>query len=166
MSKALFISAFAVAVCLPAFGQTGKNNKPPKAAGKVVAPKAASPPVAQQKAKAPAQIPNAQLNQLMNMTPEQREKLLANVKPERREDLTRRLERLDQLTPEQKAQLNWRFQEFQKLTPLRQQALRTEMQTLRDLRQPQRRQRIQSPEFREQYSPEEIQLMKDVWNVP
>jgi hypothetical protein len=157
-------------VPLTAFGQ--KDNKAPKAAGKVQAPKqqvlpqgsATVPPIA--RPKAPPQIPDAQINLLMNMTPEEREKLLSRVPPDRRESISQRLQRLDQLPPEQKAQLNWRFQEFQKLSPLRQRAIRAEMQTLKDLRQPQRRLRIQSPEFREQYSPEEIRLMKDVWNIP
>ena len=53
----------------------------------------------------------------MNMTPEEREKLLANLPPQRRENLEKRLNRLDQLPPEQKAELDRRFEEFQKLLP-------------------------------------------------
>jgi hypothetical protein len=69
------------------------------------------------------------------------------------------------LPADQKAELDRRFQEFQKLPPVRRQAVRDELQTLRALRPVERRARINSPEFREQYSPEEIQLMRDVWNV-
>ena len=101
----------------------------------------------------------------MKMSPEEREKVLANLPPDRRQALEQRLSRFDQLPPEQKAELDRRFQEFQKLPPVRRQAVRDELQTLRGLRPPERTRRINSPEFREQYSPEEIRLMKDVWNV-
>lgn len=115
--------------------------------------------------KTPAQIPDAQINRLMNMTPEEREKFLSNLPPQRREALEQRLAKLDQMPPDQKAELNRRFQELQKLSPVRRQAVRDELQTLRGLRPVERRARVNSPEFREQYSPEEIRLMRDVWNL-
>ena len=67
--------------------------------------------------KTPAQIPDAQVNRLMKMSPEEREKVLANLPPQRRENLEKRLNRLDQLPADQKAELDRRFQEFQKLPP-------------------------------------------------
>jgi hypothetical protein len=115
--------------------------------------------------KTPPQIPDAQVNRLMNMSPEEREKFLANLPPERRENLEKRLNRLDQLPPEQKAELGRRLEELQKLPPARRQAVRAELQTLRGLRPVDRKARVNSPEFREQYSPEEIRLMRDVWNI-
>ncbi len=155
------LGALVLAVCLPAFAQPNKSKQPKAPAAKVL-PKSE----ANQRAKAPARIPDAQVNRLMNMKPEEREKVLANLPPERREKLMDQLERLDRLTPAQKQQLNWRFQELQKLPPVRRQAVRAELQTLRDLRPAPRRLRVLSPEFREQYSPEEIQLMKDVYGIP
>ena len=128
-----------------------------------------SPPNSKQpdaRAKTPAQIPDAQVIRLMNMTPGEREQFLANLPPARREALEQRLARLDELPPEQREELRRRFVEFQKLPPVRRQAVREELQTLRRLRPLERRARINSPEFREQYSPEEIRLMRDVWNLP
>jgi hypothetical protein len=124
----------------------------------------ASQPIA--RPKTPAQIPDAQVNRLMKMSPEEREKVLSNLPPQRRQALEQRLSRFDQLPTEQKAELDRRFQEFQKLSPVRRQAVRDELQTLRGLRQPERRARMNSPEFREQYSPEEIRLMRDVYGLP
>jgi hypothetical protein len=122
-------------------------------------------PPAPRPAPTPAQIPDAQVNRLMKMSPDEREKVLANLPPQRRQALEQRLTKLDQLPPEQRAELDRRFQEFQKLSPVRRQAVRDELQTLRGLRPAERRTRINSPEFREQYSPEEIQLMRDVWGL-
>ena len=123
------------------------------------------PPGTQARPQTPAQIPDAQINRLMNMTPEEREKFLSSLPPERRVAREQQLAKLDQLPPEQKAELNRRFQEFQKLSPVRRQAVRDELQTLRGLRPVERRARVNSPEFREQYSPEEIRLMRDVYNL-
>jgi hypothetical protein len=155
--------ALALTVALQAGPQASEKQK------QVAKPnfKQGLPPGSKQIArpKTPAQIPDAQVNRLMKMSPEEREKVLANLPPQRREALEKRLARLDQLPAEQKAELDRRFQEFQKLPPVRRQAVRDELQTLRALRPVERRARINSPEFREQYSPEEIQLMRDVWNV-
>jgi hypothetical protein len=160
------LSLFALACCalalMPAL-QAQASNKQKQVAKPNF--KQVLPPATQARAKTPAQIPDAQVNRLMNMTPEEREKALANLPQQRRQALEQRLARLDQLPPEQRAELDRRFQEFQKLSRVRQQAVRDELQTLRGMRQPERRARINSPEFREQYSPEEIRLMKDVWNL-
>ena len=154
--------ALALATALRAAPQAAKQQ--PKQAAKPNAKQQGSVAIPKQP-KTPPQIPDAQVNRLMNMTPEQREKFLANLPPERRENLEKRLNRLDQLPPEQKAELDRRFGEFQKLPRPRQQAVRQELQTLRGLRPVDRRARINSPEFKEQYSPEEIQLMRDVWGI-
>jgi hypothetical protein len=155
--------ALALASLLRAAPQpSGKQKQLAKPNAKQTFPQAPKQP---QRPNTPAQIPDAQVNRLMKMSPEEREKVLGNLPPARRQALEQRLARLDQLPPEQKAELDRRFQEFQKLPPVRRQAVRDELQTLRGLRPVERRARINSPEFREQYSPEEIQLMRDVWNV-
>ncbi len=116
--------------------------------------------------KAPAMILSPQLDRLMKMSPEERQKVLANLPADRREAIEKNLTRLDSLTPEQRAQLGKRYENFQTLPPARRQVIREEMQTLRGMTQKERRARINSEEFRDKYSPQEIQLMREVWNVP
>jgi hypothetical protein len=99
----------------------------------------------------------------MKMSPEEREKVLANLPPDRRENIERNLTRLDRLSPDQRTQLDRRYENFQNLPPARRRVVREEMQTLRALTPAERRARINSPQFRDQYSPQEIQLMREVY---
>ena len=68
---------------------------------------------------------------------------------------------MDQLPPEQRAQLLQRYDQFQSLPKDRQAAVRDELQTLRKLPTPKLKERINSPEFQQSYSPDEQRILKD-----
>jgi Protein of unknown function (DUF3106) len=138
----------------------------PAAAQPILRPKQVAKQIAKELAKTPAQIPDALTIRLMNMTPEQRERALGNLNPQRRANVEQRLARLDLLSPEQKAELTRRLREFQKLPQDRREAVRAEMQNLRTMRPFERRLRLNSAEFKQDYSPEEVRLMRDVWGLP
>ena len=127
----------------------------------------AIPKVARPGAKAakqiPRSIPNAQIERLQRMTPEQREKALASLAPERRARIEKQLNRLDQLSPQQRQQLEKRFDALQSLPPARQRAVRQEVQSLRNMPFAERRARLASGEFQRLYSPEEQDLIRGVF---
>jgi hypothetical protein len=100
------------------------------------------------------------------MTPEEREKALAQLPPERRAQIEQRLNRLAQLPPEQRAELQQRYQEFQSLPKDRQEAVRLELQSLRALPPRLRQRRLNSPGFQREYSPEEQRLLRQSMGLP
>lgn len=124
-----------------------------------------SPAVAQAR-RAPKGIPGPAVQRLLNMTPEQREKALARLPPERRAQVEQRLNRLAQLPPEQREELQRRYQAFQSLPRDRQDAVRLELQSLRALPPRLRRQRLLSPGFQREYSPEEQRLLRESLGLP
>jgi hypothetical protein len=97
--------------------------------------------------KTPKGIPGPAVQRLLNMTPEEREKALAQLPPERRAQIEQRLNRLAQLPPEQRAELQQRYQEFQSLPKDRQR-------------------RLNSPGFQREYSPEEQRLLRQSMGLP
>lgn len=101
------------------------------------------------------------LQRLANMTPEQRERALSKLPPERRAYVEGQLNRLGNLSPEQRAKLLQRYDEFQGLPRDRQSAVRSELQSLRKLPTPQLRERLNSPEFQQNFSPEEQRLLRE-----
>lgn len=109
----------------------------------------------------PPALPTPALQRLANMTPAQRQKALERLPPERRARIEQQLSKLDQLSPEQRARLLQRYDEFQGLPRDRQAAVRSELQTLRRLPTPQLRQRLNSPEFQQKFSPEEQRLLRE-----
>lgn len=111
----------------------------------------------------PRSIPGAQIERLQHMTPEQREKALANLPPERREQIEKQLDRLDQLSPQQRRQLDRRFETLQSFPPARRRAVRQEVQSLRAMPFAERRARLASGEFQQQYSPAEQDLIRSVF---
>ncbi len=110
----------------------------------------------------PKGIPNAQVEILLKMSPEERGRALANFPPERRQQIEQQLERLDQLTPEQRQQLDRRYFTLMELPPLRRQAVREELQYLRRRRPLERRAELTSDEFAQKFSPEEQKLIREV----
>jgi hypothetical protein len=137
----------------PAFAQA-KPAAQPKPAGQ-------AKPGGQAKAPRPPALAGPALQRFANMTPEQREKALARLPPERRERIEEQLNRLGNLSPEQRAKLLQRYDEFQGLPRDRQAAVRSELQALRKLPTPQLRQRLNSPEFQQNFSPEEQRLLRE-----
>ena len=131
----------------------------PAAAQAKLVPKAGK---AAKQARTPKGIPAPVIDRLMKMSPEERDRALSNLPPERRQQIEQRLNQLDRLTPEQRDILDQRYQALQALPPARRQAIRQELQYLRSLRPVDRRVRILSDEFQQNYSPDEQKLIRDV----
>lgn len=128
----------------------------------LIACSAVSPLVAQVKGvPRPPALAGPALRRLANMTPQQRQRVLSRLPPERRARIEQQLNRLEQLPPDQKARLLQRYDEFQGLPRDRQAAVRTELQALRKLPTPQLRQRLNSPQFQQNFSPEEQRLLRE-----
>ncbi|HWP83590.1 MAG TPA: DUF3106 domain-containing protein [Terriglobia bacterium] len=129
-------------------------------------------------------LPPALLERLRNLTPEQRERILENnrrfqqLPPERQELLRERLRQLRDLPPEQRELVEQRFAIFSNLTPEQQEkarviyrdrwsklpperrrALMQEFRYLRRLDPGQRKNRLESREFQEQFSSEERDVL-------
>lgn len=118
----------------------------------------------------------APLEQFQDMTPEQRERALADLPLERRKKLQQQLRIYDQLTPAQKNQLNWFrhlpperqealrkvYKKFANQPPERQQIMREEMSRLSALPRPERQARLASPEIRSQFSKDEQQILNQM----
>jgi hypothetical protein len=109
----------------------------------------------------PPALPGPALQRLSQMTPEQRQKALARLPPERRARIEEQLNKLEQLPPDQRARLVERYEVFQGLPRDRQAAVRSELQALRRLPTPQLRERLNSPEFQQNFSPEEQRLLRE-----
>jgi hypothetical protein len=132
----------------------------------------ADQPAAQQ-----ARTPIDRWNQ---MSPEERERELAKLPPERAQQIRERIRRYNQLPPQVKQVLRERYQKFAQLPPDKQEVVR---QSLRDFRQlsqerrplvrreigrlralpeAERGARMNSEEFRGQFSPQEQQIIRDI----
>lgn len=143
-------------VSFPILAQQKAAQKPsaqPRSAGQGVGQTKAAP--------RPPALAGPVLQRLANMTPEQRERALSKLAPARRAYVEEQLNRLGNLSPEQRARLLQRYDEFQGLPRDRQQAVRSELQALRKLPTPQLRERLHSPEFQQNFSPEEQRLLRE-----
>ena len=140
------------------------QEKKPPARPPAKVPNAPKPKsAAKQQPKLPQSIPTKQIEQLQKMTPEEREKALSNLPADRRQQVEKQLDRLNQLTPQQRQQLDQRYERLQSLPPARQRAVRQELQNLRSMPLPERRARLSSDEFNQQFSPEEQTLIRGVF---
>jgi hypothetical protein len=126
----------------------------------------AQPLTPQEKAKALRQLKQLKgapaIERFLAMTPQQRERALAALPPERRQQILARLQALELLSDDERELLRGRLQAFTSLPPARRQAVRREIQALRALPRPQRLRRLESPELRENFSEQELQLLRDV----
>jgi hypothetical protein len=120
------------------------------------------------------------LDRLERMSPEELERLLEKLPPERRKRIEERLRRYESLTPEQRERLREQFERFRQLPPERQQAVRQLFQRLSQLPEDRRRAvrrgvwelqmldqtrrpiRMDRPWFRNRYSPEELQMIREL----
>ena len=114
------------------------------------------------------------------MSPEERERELAKLPPERARRIRERIRRYNQLPPREKQALREGYRKFAQLPPDKQEIVR---QSLRDFRQlplerrplvrqeigrlralpePQRGARMNSEEFRSQFSPRERQIIVNI----
>jgi hypothetical protein len=137
-------------------GQTKpKPPPPPKPAKPAAAPKGGNNQAAKP-------VAADQLQKMLDMSPEDRQKTLAKLPPEQRKNVENRLNALDKMTPEKRAQQLDQTRRLESLPPARRKAVTDEMKTISDLPQgAARRAIIQSPEFQKAFSPEEQQLIRD-----
>lgn len=123
------------------------------------------------------------VERLRRLSPAQRQKLLERLPPERRQRVERQLHDLDQMSPVERQRLHDRYEMFRQLPPEKQEALRgafrkfnllpadrrdairKEMVELKNMKPAERRERIQSDAFNEQFSLEEQQVMRRFFRV-
>jgi hypothetical protein len=117
-----------------------------------------------------APLPAPQLQRLMQMTPEQRERALSRLPPDQRQDVEKRLNQFEtqfrKLPPEQQAALQQRYQAFSKLPQERRTAIRQELQQLRSMTPAQRADRLNGEDEKQSFSPEELGILRGVAGVP
>jgi phage-related protein len=117
------------------------------------------------------------------MSPEDRQRALANLPPARRAQVLKRLQSYQTLTPQERARANSQLrqlqslppkqqnqvrgslQKFQKLNDERKAAVGSELDRLGTMPADQRAARMNSPEFKAQYSGSERQMIGDISKV-
>ena len=132
------------------------------------------PPPRPEKASRPAR--QTPIEQFKKMGSAERQQELSRLPPDRRDKLQRQLDHYDRLTPAQRERLDWfnqlpperqndfrnAFQRFKAQPQGRQQALRQELQHLKDVPEEDRKARLASPDFHTRYSKEEQQILADM----
>ena len=116
------------------------------------------------------------IEQFKKMTPVERQQELAKLPVDRRDKLQHQLEHYDQLTPAQKERLDWfnqlppghqkdfrnAFERFKAQPQDRRQAMRQELQHLKNLSAEDRQSRLASPDFHGRYSKDEQHILTDM----
>ncbi len=129
--------------------------------------------------------PGLVAQQLMQMTPEERERALEKLPPQRQAQLRERLEKFDSLPPQQRERMIRQYQMLSSLPPEKQNLVRRqiqafnhlpddrrrqlgpELQRLRRMPENERQARIASDDFKTKYTPEEQQMLSDIsQNMP
>jgi Protein of unknown function (DUF3106) len=157
----------------------GKVAAIPKRPVAAKVPKALNPP----RPNAPKKLadPGASVaRQLMQMTPEQRERALEKFPPARQAQIRQRLERLDNLPPQQRQRMIQQYEVYSNLPPEKQilvrrqiqsfnqlpeerrQALGPELQKLRRMPEDERQARLASEDFKNKFTPAEQQMLGDI----
>ncbi len=127
------------------------------------------------------QIEDNSIDRWNQMSPEERERELAKLPPARARMIRQRIQRYNQMNPEEQQALRERYQLFTQLSPEkrqdrppaysrtaarltgpRQRVVHREIQQLRLLPPGQRQARMSSEEFRNQFSPQEQQIVRDL----
>jgi hypothetical protein len=121
----------------------------------------------QQKLKQQLQpLPGPDVQRFLRMSPEERQRALAQLPPERRQQIEENVGRLERLSPEQRAQLERRYQIFEKLPPGRRALVREAIMRLRAMPPAQRKAVLESDDAKLRFNPEEIRLLRDVVGLP
>jgi hypothetical protein len=120
------------------------------------------------------------LERIERMSPAERRAFLDRLPPERRARLEERLRRYEALSPEEKDRLRQQYRRFRTLPPERQETIRKAFERFRELpperrravrrgvwqlrrlADPVRERRINGPGFRARFSPDELQLIRDM----
>jgi len=119
------------------------------------------------------------VEEFMRMSPADREKALERLPPERREKVRQQLQRYDQMPPERKAQLQrlWQLppdkqqkvrssmRDFSELPQDRRRAMRQQLQNMGTMSPDERNGYLKSPEFKQQYSPDEQEIMRNMSEI-
>lgn len=85
-----------------------------------------------------------------------------HMQPEERQALRQRYQTFSQLPPDKQQTVRERLREFRRVPPGRRPLVRREFEQLRLLPEAQRQTRIDSDEFRRQFSPQEQQIIRDL----
>jgi Protein of unknown function (DUF3106) len=154
---------------------------PPKAAIKNGGyPKAGQKPLLQKQPGAVRPNPAMQFERLLNMPPDQRDRVIEKLPPQQQERLRARLEQFDSLPPAQKA---WRLelvnryfalpperqqayqqqlQAFNKLEPRRRRMVGDELKALWALPESDRQARLSDEAYKSRFSPDELQILNTI----
>ena len=161
-----------LAVCHPLPAQRKAGDRP------AAKPSAGNGP--QGKAAPRLANPGTVVQQLMRMTPEQRERALEKLPPERQAQIRERLQRFDNLPRQEQERQLQLSQMFASLPPEKQDIVRRQIQAfnqlpedrrrlvgpafqrLRRLPEAQRQARMASEEFRNRFTPAEQQMLADL----
>lgn len=130
--------------------------------------------------KAKAKEAPTPLERWNRLTPEQRQRVLAQMRPERRREFQQKLQQYRSLPPEERQQLRDRYQAFSQLPPEQQNharelfrqfnslpedrrpIVRQEYEQLRSMSESERSARITSETFRSRFNPAEQQMLQDL----
>jgi hypothetical protein len=127
--------------------------------------KPAKPPAQPKQANkqgAPKPVPADELEKMLKMSPEEREKNLSKYPPAQRQNLENRLNNLDKLSPDERAKRLDRARRLESLPPARRQAVNQQIQSIRQLPPgAPRRAALHNPEFEKNFSPDEQQLIRE-----
>jgi hypothetical protein len=147
-----------IGIAAPAYAGQAKNKNAP-----VAKPAPNKPPVGggAKKAAPPKPVPAEQLEKLLNMNAEERQKAMSKLPPQQQKQLQARLDNLDRQSPAQRQQTLDRLRELEKLPPARQQAVTNQIQSMNKLSFADQREILNNPDFAKNYSPEEQQIIRE-----
>ncbi len=151
-----------LAVSVPAVAAQGgapKNQKQQQ-------PKQQKQQQKQFKAIPAAPLPAPALERFLLMSPDQQQRALQQLPPDRQRQFQTRLKWFQQLPADSQNELRTRYEAFLALPQPRRQALRQELQRLRDLSPAARTAAIDGGEERQNFSPEELEILRSVAGTP
>ncbi len=102
-----------------------------------------------------------QLEKLLNMSPEERQKTLSKLPPAQRQRVRTRLDTLDRMSPEQRERNLERARQLEELPPARRQAVTKQIQSMNGLSIADQRLILHSPEFSQNFSPQEQEIIRE-----
>lgn len=148
--------ALALLIGVPSAWAGQSKAKPAAPAARPGANKGGGNPAA-----APKRVPAEQLEKLLNMSPEDRQKTLSKLPPQQQKQLQTRLDNLDRQSPAQRQQSLDRLRQLEKLPPARQRLVTGQIQSMNKLSFADQREILNSPQFAKQFSPEEQQIVRE-----
>lgn len=173
--------AFGLLLCPALRGQkpqrAGNVARPPATRPAAPRPSAPRPPAPANPAPAPQHRPGEQIDRLMKMSTQERQKVLAKVPPERRQNIEKRLGELQKLPPATVARIRTRQELLNSFPPQRQNQIKRsvkqfldmpeerrgtinqELQRMTPLPDDDRRAYMNTEEFRNRYTANEQQMM-------